>query len=127
MRDIRADLRERLQAIARDRAGLDQMEAGIKELLRIEDRREFIASGNGNGTHVDEGGTPLKRFILTVLRHSKQPLTVGDLKVAAAQGGYDFGEKSPGRVLHWALVGMAQGGIVEKKEDNKWHLKEDRK
>lgn len=133
MRDIRADLRERLGSIEQDRVRLktqtqrqleelEQMEAGVKALLQQEERR--FVSANGNGHHAADGGTtPLSRFILAYLRSTNGPVSMDDIKASAIASKYDFGEKAPGRVIHWGLVGMQQGGIVEKK-GGKWHLKE---
>jgi hypothetical protein len=123
MRDIGPVLRERLETIARERARLDQMEAGIKALLKLENQ-ELVASKNGNGDQAAEtGNTPLADFVLTTLKQAKRSVTVADLKTAASNAGFDFGQKSPGRVLHWALVGKMRSGIVEK-VGGKWRLKE---
>jgi hypothetical protein len=134
MRDIRPDLRERLGSIEQERARikatvqgqleeLDQQEVGVKALLQQEERR--FASNNGNGIHhaADGGTTPLSRLILAYLRNSNGPVSMDDIKASALANKFDFGEKAPGRVIHWGLVGMQQGGIVEKK-GGKWHLKE---
>jgi hypothetical protein len=132
MRDIRHDLKERLAYIEQERARiqasvqgrlseLDQMEAGIKSLMRLEELG--FTSGNGHGKAADDGTTPLSRLILGLLRNSKSPLSVNDFKASAKAMQFDFGTKAPGRVIHWGLVGMQQGGIVEKK-GGKWHLKE---
>jgi hypothetical protein len=121
MRDIRPDLRERLVAIARERARLDQMEAGIKALIQQEDQqhRVFLSFNGADGVDANESGTPLTRAIRAAL--SKHSLSVEELKTAVKTAGYDFGQRSPGRVLHWGLVGM--GTAVEKVGD-KWRLKE---
>jgi hypothetical protein len=134
MRDIRSDLRERLGSIEQDRERLkasiqrqleelDQMEIGVKALLDQEERRFAASNGSGNGHAADDGTTPLARLIISLLKNSPRPLTVDEFKTAAATARFDFGEKSPGRVIHWGLVGMQQGGIVEKK-GGRWQLKE---
>lgn len=126
MRDIRPDLRERLASIVHDRAILDEEEAGVKAFLRIEERRwQFGPPPDEGGAAVDadngnDNGTPLTRAIRSALR-AKRSLTVEELKTAVKDTGYDFGERSPGRVLHWGLVGM--GRAVEKVGE-KWRLKE---
>ena len=138
MRDIRPDLRERLGSIEQDRTRLklstqrqleelDQQEAGVHALLRQEERRFASANGNGNDHHpAEEGTTPLARFILGVFSSYKpRPVSIADFKSMAAKANFDFGQKAPGRVIHWALVGMAQGGIVEKGGDDMWRLKEE--
>lgn len=128
MRDIRADLQERLNAIAEERGDLEKrlqelagIESGITALLQRESRN-FAAQSNGDGgPYIDAGSTELARLILQTLRKHNAPLSLEGLKEAADAAGFDFGEKSPGRVLHWALVGMAQGGSVEKVSD-KWRI-----
>ncbi len=134
MRDIRSDLQERLDAVTRDRedlrqrlAELEAVEASINALL-LRESAQFSArtNGNGNGTPVAglnlsasdaafyEGGTDLARLLLQTLRRSGKAMPLEDLKDAAERAGLDFGAKAPGRVIHWALVGMAQSGSVEK-------------
>lgn len=125
MPDIGPVLREYLKTIARERARLDKVEAGVKALLQLEDQRELPFSAddsisrNGSGNDAGAGGTPLTRAIRMAL--TPRSLSVEELKTAVKSAGYDFGEKSPGRVLHWGLVGM--GTAVEKIGD-KWCLKE---
>jgi hypothetical protein len=132
MRDIRADLKERLNTIAQKRTALqvslkelETVESGIQYLLQLEDGL-FAVSQNGNGNHaiVADTGTELAQFILRTLRGSPQPLSLDDLKEAAVTTtNIDFGDKKPGRVIHWALVGMARHDIVEKR-DEKWVIME---
>lgn len=123
MRDIRPDLRERLAAIARERARLDQVEAGIKALLEQEEHPRVFISSSSNGDH-EVDGTPLTRFILATLRHARpRALAIDDFKEAALKEGFDFGKKAPGRVLHRAMTGIAQGDRIEK-VNGKWRLKE---
>jgi hypothetical protein len=103
---------------------LNNIEAGIKALI-MRESQNYAASSNGTGDdYTDSGGTELARFVLQTLRQANKPLTVEDFKEAADAAKIDFGEKSPGRVLHWALVGMAQGGSVEKVND-KWRIKKE--
>ena len=92
-------------------------------MIHREDQ-QFVPSVNGNGqTSDNSGSTPLSRFIFETLQRSTKGLTIEDFKEAAKTSSLNFGEKSPGRVIHWALVGMAQGGFVEKQNDL-WQLKE---
>jgi Tfp pilus assembly protein PilN len=131
MRDIRVDLQERLDGLGADRQELqrrlteiDRIEEGIKALLQRE-TVQFAASVqiNDDGEISDGGSTELARLVLQTLRQHSQPLSLEAIKEAAEAANFDFGEKSPGRVLHWALVGMAQGGGVEK-VNGKWQIKE---
>jgi len=118
--DIRLALNERLKTIAKERAKLDEIEAGIKALLKLEDDRDsaFSTHRNKNGHSADAG-----QFVLDALNQSKRSLTVEDMKQWAQKAKFNFGEKSPGRVLHWALVSKKRAGIVEK-VNGKWRLKE---
>src|ERR1035441_9684395 len=111
MRDIRSALQERLDAVAKNRstlqaqlAELDHIETGIKALMQRE-AVLFITTSNGNGNQSDpDVGTPMAQFVLQALRRAQQPVSLEDLKKMAVEAGVDFGEKSPGRVLHYALV-----------------------
>jgi len=63
------------------------------------------------------------KLTLRARRDAKKAIPLDELKAAAVKAEIDFGERSPGRVLHYALVGMAQNGSVEK-HDEKWRIKE---
>jgi len=65
--------------------------------------------------------TPLASFILESLRDGEK--TMHTLKVEAEKAGIDFSGKKPGRVLHFALLGMAQNGLTER-VNGTWKLKE---
>lgn len=141
MRDIRRDLRERLDAVGKERktlqarlAELDSTEAGIKALLNREERdfgvqpvqRQLpdIVPDQPNGF----GYTPLSKLILKIARSNQNRwLSLADFKQAAADEHFDFGEQSPGRTLHWALVGLTANGHLESEgtdKDRKYRLKE---
>jgi hypothetical protein len=127
VRDIRSDLRERLDAIAKRKVqlkaeaeSLDQEEIAVQGLIQREDQRfgvrtsqlvltspELNQSANGFGR------TPLSRLILNILKQNNHALGLDDFKKFAADLGFDFGEQSPGRTLHWALVGLTQSGHLE--------------
>jgi hypothetical protein len=53
-----------------------------------------------------------------------RPKSLGDLKRIAVAHGLDFNGKKPGRVIHFALLGMAQNGDVEMVEKGVWKIKE---
>ena len=133
MRDIRADLRERLDAVAKDRATLQSqlaelngIETGIRALLQREGTNFTATSTNGNGSSGKRSaatGTELSQFLSQTMSETGKPLPLAALRDRAVQAGIDFGAKKPGRVVHWALVGMQQHGSVEKQED-KWIIKD---
>jgi hypothetical protein len=136
MRDIRKDLEERLKSIASDRASLQakvdqllQAEQGVKALLRQEDERFAKLSpplfpmdkeaGSGNA-----GG--VRQVIVTALRQKKRPLDKDELKLLVKEMDFSFGEKSPGRVIHFALIGLKESGVVDHLKDGRWELKRDK-
>lgn len=131
MRDIREDLRQRLQSIAIQRgqlqarlAWLDQAEANIKGLLEFEkmqvdaDQQVLFEQEPPVG---EEERSAIARFLRDVLMDGR-PRTLDELKQAAFTRGLAFGDKNPGRVLHFALLGMAQSGIVEMVGKGIWQL-----
>lgn len=63
---------------------------------------------------------PLSRFLLEALAERGKSLE--KLKREAKAKGFTFPGKHPGRVLHYALVGMAQNRLVEK-SNGIWRLK----
>jgi hypothetical protein len=140
MRDIRDDLRERLSEISKRRAELesqlaelDAAEVTTNSLLHREDERWAVAERNpsaaplfvssvplqyeGNGKY----SSPVAKFVLRTLAE-QGPSDLPSLKRAARKAGIGFGEKSPGRSLHFLLTGMRQTGRVEKDGEN-WKLK----
>jgi hypothetical protein len=134
MKDIRPDLKERLSAIEADTKNLQdklsvlgQKRLAIEVLLREEEARfsqtDQILFAGAN----DESGkysTPLSRIILGKIRMNGGIATLAEIKQAAQDAAYDFGEKAPGRSIHFALVGMAQNGLVEAAENGVWKMKD---
>jgi hypothetical protein len=134
MRDIRAGLRERLDAIAKERAVLrtrlseaESQEAAIRALLKQEEAKfgklepilpfSGILEPSDGDTATVRGRTPLSQMILNYLvQNAGRPVTLQDFKAAAEHVRFDFGQKAPGRVLHWALVGMEENQLVRKTE-----------
>jgi len=64
--------------------------------------------------------TALSSFILESLRDRGK--TTETLKAETKKAGISFGQKKPGRVLHFALLGMAQHGVVER-VNGTWRLR----
>lgn len=132
MRDIRKDLEERLNSIAQERSTLQtkidqltQAEQGVKALLRQEDERfaklspPLFSQESSNGA---SGETPVKQFILDTLRQKNRPLDKEELR-EFAKNALDFGEKAPGRVIHFGLVGLHTSGLIDLRKDGRWELK----
>jgi hypothetical protein len=133
MRDIRSDLKERLATLDAERTALkqqlvalDKSEFAINALLTSEDMR-FAPTANmdlfSTPPEVDAGTTPLAKFLLLTLRSADRALSLDEIKVAAEAANFDFEDKSPGRVIHYALVGMTQNGSVVSIGDL-WRIKE---
>jgi hypothetical protein len=129
MRDIREELKQRLSQIEYQRATLrsrmvwlDEMETHIKAALEYEKMHSDPGQANlfsEEPLGVERSATG--RFIREALSDLR-PKTLDELKLAAEQRGMMFGEKNPGRVLHFALVGMKQSGIVERSAEGRWRL-----
>ncbi len=93
-------------------------------LQRETEQFSVPTNGAGKSTTTDSswgGSTALARLVLHTLHQAGKSLSLEEIKDAAEEAQFDFKEKSPGRVLHWALVGMAQGGSVEKVND-RWQI-----
>ena len=126
-RDIRDDLNERLASIEQERErlvsrleSLATAKAGIEVLLE------------GEVTHfTDEQYYPLflaapsniNDFVMQQLRKGGN-WTVEELKQEAARMGFHFGDKKPGRVIHFLLVALKRGGTVQQEPNGKWCLSE---
>lgn len=136
MRDITADLIERLNELQAERehikarlAEIDKDEAVVGAMLSREkaftSRLQLgifdtpAAGSSGEGKY----STPLASAVLEFLR-GRGPTALQDIKQYAVLRGIDFGEKSPGRSVHILLLGMEQNKIVVRTEEGKWKLAE---
>jgi hypothetical protein len=127
MRDIRPDLKERLEGLEAESEEhkfaiirIDQQKIGIKALLAAEDARwksvQPALFQNGHALPEDEGHqgqTPLAQFLQQALR-DRRPQELKELVLRAIQEQINFEGKNPGRTLHFALVGLQQHGYVER-------------
>jgi hypothetical protein len=136
MRDIRADLRERLEVFQRERAQLETHIAVLDQKItitkaalqqendRINSEQETIPfaenkplGGAGSGPY----STPLAHSVFAAFKR-ENPASLEFLKAQAMKDQIPFGGKNPGRTIHFLLVGMQQNGIVERTPDGEWHL-----
>lgn len=105
----------------------------IQHLLADSGRFESIGNGTYRLLHKSEAkvslrdfaekkqsGKSLGKFLLATLR--ERPKNLDTLKREAQIAGLQFGSKHPGRVIHYALVGMAQNRLVER-INGLWMLK----
>jgi hypothetical protein len=132
MRDIREDLRQRLTRIGLQRAELQQRLAwlgDVQEHIKAALEYETRESDTDQSMLFSEFGepepdrSPLAQFLREVLSDLR-PHTLEELKTAATARSLDFKGKNPGRVLHFALVGMAQSHLVESLGSGTWRLKQ---
>ena len=138
MRDIRSDLKERLkyvdtelQAVESKAQSLHALRQTLQTMLAAETdqwngvagNQTPLAKGNGNAIHAkaEPRGTTLSAILRDELADHKQ-LHLKELAKAAVDRGYPFGDKSPGRVVHFALVGMQTGKLVEQVGKGVWRL-----
>jgi hypothetical protein len=134
MRDLREDLRQRLQSIAIEKgtlserlAYLEQVERNTKSLLEYEvmrvkaETKDQPALFPEDPPITDNERTVLSQFLRDALMDGR-PRSLEDLKRLAVERGVQFGEKNPGRVLHFALLGMAQSGAVEMVDKGVWRI-----
>jgi hypothetical protein len=98
-------------------------------MLAVENSRWNAISPSGqsaNGTdhpHEPSNMTALAGILREQLADHKRH-HLKDLAEAAVQRGYPFGAKKPGRVVHFALLGMKSGSAVQQLGDGFWRLTE---
>lgn len=119
MRDIRADLIERLRLVitelelCRQRlADLDNQKQLINTLLEAEDQKW------GKAEKPD-----LSEMIPDIMSDGGEWYS-GTIAEVLLKRGYDFGPSKPGRVIHFSLLGMAKRGLVESVGNGRWKLKQ---
>lgn len=133
MRSIVRDLRERLTELAFEREShqrrLDEIakqETLLQELLKEEQKRWAMGQLRFVGLERDKGAerphTLWSRFLLDTLGDGRER-SLAELKRLAEQKGMNSEGKQLGRVLHFALVGMAKHRLVEMVARGRWRLK----
>ena len=68
------------------------------------------------------GSTPLSGFLQSALRDGK-PHHLHELGERAFKRGLIGDGKSPGRVVHFALIGLQQHNLVHRTKDGEWTAK----
>jgi hypothetical protein len=137
MRDIREDLRERIDALAREKqnkeieiAAIDQKIAMLDGLLQQEEERQnpvmqvpltFATKYNIRSMRADRYSSPLSLAVLHVFQ-THNPAHLEQFKAQAIKDGVEFGGKHPGRMIHFLLIGMEQNGLVKRTDDGRWRL-----
>jgi hypothetical protein len=135
LHDLREELRQRLTLIDIERGQirerlvfLEESEVHVRALLSYEEMRmrtddpnlvlPFLSSPRGDGPE----RTKLTLFLRDKMADG-QTWTLEDLKKAAEDSKMEFDGKQPGRVLHFALLGMAQNGTAEMVSKGTWRLR----
>jgi hypothetical protein len=129
MRDIRRDLHERLSDVEKEETSLldrlkslSSVKEGLKALIMQENER--FAPPLFSVQPQEEERTALTTIIINALRH-KPKATLEEIKQITENSGYDFGDKKPGRSIHFALVGLQNLGLAEGLGDGVWRLKDE--
>lgn len=132
MRDIRQDLRERRDFVRAKRiehaAAAERLlaqEKTLDSLIEEEDAIwEKLAPRLFEGTDEQQGSVLSQVLLDTLKSKSDLSASLDELKESAVQRGVPFGEKKPGRVIHFAMLGMEQHDLVAKTPDGRWQLVE---
>src|ERR1700722_288191 len=130
MRDIRQDLRERRDSVRAKKAslmaGVDRLTAQEQTLDRlIEEEDAMWEKISPPLFERPEQGSVLSQVLLETLKANSGAASLAELKESAVQRGVPFGGKQPGRVIHFAMLGMAQHNLVMREQDGKWRLVEE--
>ena len=122
MRDIRADLRERLETTVRQRTELEARERHLRALLRDEENCNVHQLPPAPCAISSEGasGVRLREFVLGSLEDGHD-WSLGDLKEHA----YGLGLTTlgaSGRSLNITLVNLLRAGLVVRLRNGRWQL-----
>ena len=135
MRDIRPDLKERLEAVetenGRLRQRLDELkneDAMLRTMLAAEnhrwhgDQRSLFTGDRISVSRLGESGSPIAQFLLDTLSDGADwPLD--RLKEHSPDKGiFATDETSLGRALHGALIGLKRRGLVEMVGRGVWRI-----
>jgi hypothetical protein len=107
--------------------GLDAQRATVGALLQAEQERfSNVQTPPNTGTIVVLSGDlrpahTLGSLMRGLLGDGSKQLTQELAKLAVSKG-HPFGDKSPGRSVHFALVGLERAGQVKRDETGRWFL-----
>jgi hypothetical protein len=136
IRDLREDIRQRLQLIAIERGQiqerlsvLEETEQHLRSFAKYEEMRvKYEQEQNMSLPFVPPDEQPteserslLSQFLRRTLADAKN-WSLDELKEAAIKSNLSFDGKNPGRVLHFALLGMSQSGLVQMVEKGVWRM-----
>jgi hypothetical protein len=135
VQDIRDELRERVNALATERAMLQErlfaveaQERTFKDALREEESR--IAKLNGHRAELPfpiadktaEHPSDVGMQIINLLCAKNRPLDNEEVRDELVRGGLDFQGKKPGRVTHFTLIGLATRGEILRLPDGRYAM-----
>ena len=127
-RDITRDLQLRLDELDNQRQDLEKrldevnrLSSSYRLLLEHESHRWTQLPLPDLEKALQPAQTRLSQTLLNLLSN-RQDWPLHKLVDGILQTGYDFKNKSPGRVVHYALVGMRQHNLVEKVSDGVWRI-----
>jgi hypothetical protein len=135
LRDLREELKKRLQLVVAERGQLEgrilflrESEQQLKALLDYEEMRVRHEESNLTFPFLSadrSGETARSKFALFIqdALAGGQTRSLEDLKQAAVDARINFEGKRPGRVLHYALLGMSQNGLVERVATGVWRMR----
>ena len=122
---MKSDIKAMLDSVIAERAQVEQRLATLKQ--REDTLRAWLLEEQPSQPDLPiEGGatgsTPLSSFLRSILGDGK-PHTVKELGTLASGKGLIKGEKSRGRVVHFALIGLSQHDYVKRNEEGAWVAK----
>jgi len=136
LRDIRSDLQERLDRLTAERlqlqtklAALESLEATFKTALREEEVRVSRLSADRPQLPLSdpdpEAASPAYAFIgsaiKSLMKSKNRPLAKDEIRDELVKTKtYDFGQRKPGRSVHFGLMSLVNGGDVDQLPDGRF-------
>ena len=120
MRDIREDLKERLEHIRQQITVLQAREKSLMNLISVEEA-DFGGGQENLFAQQTEGDNPIRQFIINALGDGSTVWSVDDLKDRADDLGLEIPSQHPGRSLNINLVSMVRSGMVAKDGAGDWY------
>jgi hypothetical protein len=130
MRDIRSDLIERRDSTRTKRQKLEEAierlkdEEAMYEKLLAAENAMFEKLTSPLFSEGEQPSSVLSQVLLEALRSKGGAAWLEELKESAVERGVAFGEKKPGRVIHFAMLGMEQHNLVAREDTGRWKLVE---
>ena len=125
MRDIRADLCERLASMEAQRAEIQvkakELDERIAALMKMLDVEEQLFAKNEAVKFKERPQQLLSEFVYD--RLAERPMNKQEIRVTAERAGYDVG----GRSIHLTLVNLARFGRVHCRQDGRYERSVERR